>query len=107
MSRARRLVADNFLIDGHNDLPWQLLIQYRNQLDNVDLYAPQPSLHTDIPRLIEGGVGGQFWSVYVPCNTNYNAWSDHVRQTMDQIDVTKRFVAQYSDVRIVGQNGES
>ena len=56
------------LIDGHNDLPWALRQQYGNNVYAVDLtknLAASTKLHTDIARLRAGGVGGQFWSVYV------------------------------------------
>ena len=54
------------LIDGHNDLPWELREQYAGDLALADLAGRLPKTHTDIPRLVEGGVGGQFWSVWVP-----------------------------------------
>ncbi|XP_002738425.1 dipeptidase 1-like [Saccoglossus kowalevskii] len=84
------------LVDGHNDLPLAIRYEWKNQLANVDLNSDLSSygLHTDIPRLREGLVGGQFWSVYVPCDSQYN---DAVRQTLDQIDLVKRYVKQYSD----------
>ena len=64
---ARQIHRDAILIDGHNDLPWQ----YRKHGDlsfrTVDITKRQPNLrlHTDIPRLREGGVGAQFWAAYV------------------------------------------
>ena len=54
------------LIDGHNDLPWEIRELYGSDLSAADLLGRLPNTHTDIPRLVEGGVGGQFWSVYVP-----------------------------------------
>lgn len=94
-------MSEYVFIDGHNDLPWQLHLQFDNQLDAVDLRQNISSLHTDIPKLRAGGLTGQFWSVYVVCNTDYTNWADHVRLTMDQIDVTKRMIQQYSDVRTI------
>ena len=54
------------LIDGHNDYPWALRENAARDLDKLDITKPQPSIMTDIARLHAGGVGGQFWSVYVP-----------------------------------------
>ena len=61
------------LIDGHNDLPWALRERARQDGGDVsqvvfDLEAPAAGLHTDLPRLAAGGVGAQFWSVYVPAS---------------------------------------
>lgn len=70
--RARTLLRATPLVDGHNDLPWALRMlpgadSSRSDGFGVDLTQPQPSLHTDLGRLRAGGVGMQFWSVYVPC----------------------------------------
>jgi membrane dipeptidase len=54
------------LVDGHNDLPWALWDKANRQLDQLDISQHQDCLQTDIPRLRKGGVGAQFWSVYVP-----------------------------------------
>ena len=54
------------LIDGHNDYPWALRENAARDLDKLDIRKPQPTIMTDIARLKAGGVGGQFWSVYVP-----------------------------------------
>jgi membrane dipeptidase len=89
------------VFDGHNDVPIQLRIRFDNQLDRFDFNdtrtAPHPSgeargMHTDLSRLREGKVGAQFWSVYVsPRQSEVEA----VRQTLEQIDVTKRLVERY------------
>ena len=63
MDRARALLTDHPVIDGHNDLPWELRTEVAYDLDARDISRPQPEQHTDIPRLRAGGVGGQFWSV--------------------------------------------
>lgn len=96
--RALRILNDSVLIDGHNDLPWQMYKNEQNVLANINLYTDMrlrwPISHTDIPRLRTGKVGGQFWALYVQCATNYK---DAVRASLDQIDVIKRFVKQYND----------
>ena len=61
------ILRESPLIDGHNDLPWQYWKRVRNHLAEIDLHTDtsglEPSMHTDIARLRQGGIGGQFWSV--------------------------------------------
>ncbi|HEX6201793.1 MAG TPA: dipeptidase, partial [Thermoanaerobaculia bacterium] len=88
------------LIDGHNDLPWQLRQRVDRKLSQLDLATDLSAmegrpLHTDIPRLRAGGVGGQFWSVYVPVELE---GAEAVKATMEQIDVVHGLVARYPDV---------
>ena len=95
LARARALLRASPLIDGHNDFP--MALQENNaqrDLDRLDIRMSQPKLHTDIPRLRQGGVGGQFWSVYVPATLQ---GGDAVRATLDQIDVVYRMVRKYPD----------
>jgi membrane dipeptidase len=81
------------LIDGHNDYPWALRQHnIERDIDTLDISVPQPSIHTDIARLREGGVGGQFWSVYVPASMQGQT---AVRVTFEQIDVVHRMVRKY------------
>ncbi|KAM8947868.1 dipeptidase 1 [Pelodytes ibericus] len=82
------------VIDGHNDLPWQLLSKFNNQLSKVDLYTLNGT-HTNIPKLRDGMVGGQFWAAYVPCDTQ---GKDSVKRTLEQIDVVHRMCEKYPEV---------
>jgi membrane dipeptidase len=82
------------VIDGHNDLPWQLRLQCGGDLDRIDMAQRQPTTATDIPRLRAGGVGGQFWSVYVPSNLPGDV---AVTQTLEQIDLVHRLVRRHAD----------
>ncbi len=66
---AREIHHTGLLIDGHNDLPWQIRVLADSSFDKMDIAQSQPKLQTDIPRLRQGGVGGQFWVVYVPPET--------------------------------------
>src|SRR5262249_48156307 len=66
LERAKRLLRDAPVIDGHNDYPWAVREKAGGDIDKLDIRESQPSIMTDIPRLKAGGVGGQFWSVYVP-----------------------------------------
>ena len=65
---ALRIHADLPVVDGHNDLPWKLRTEADGDLEAADPRFPLPHFHTDIPRMLAGGVGAQFWSVYVPAD---------------------------------------
>jgi membrane dipeptidase len=99
LARARELLAAHPVVDGHNDLPWALREQVRYDLDRLDLAGDQrASLHTDIPRLRSGGVGAQFWSVYVRADL---AGDDAVSATLEQIDVVRQLTERYpADLRL-------
>lgn len=94
MARALQLMSETPLIDGHNDLPWQLLSQFNNQLNKVDLNT-LANTHTNIPKIKDGRLGAQFWAAYVPCDTQYK---DAVRQTLEQIDVIHRMCQKYPEI---------
>ena len=84
------------LIDGHNDLPWALRSARREAPDEPapDVGGPTPRFMTDLPRLRAGGVGGQFWSVYVPSDPpGHHA----VTETLEQIDEVHRLVERYPE----------
>lgn len=83
------------VFDGHNDLPWALR-KSGDSIHQVDLRKSQPDLHTDIPRLRAGGVGAQFWSVYVPVSTAMQ--NNALTTTLEQISVVRQMTEQYSDV---------
>jgi membrane dipeptidase len=83
------------LIDGHNDLPWQFREKKDLSFQHIDISKPQKNLHTDIPRLRQGGVGAQFWSAFVPAESMKDGSS--VRQTLEQMDVIQRMVRAYPD----------
>ncbi|MFK8909538.1 dipeptidase [Streptomyces sp. YS-3] len=93
LARARTLLAQHPVVDGHNDLPWALRNQVRYDLDRRDVGRDQSEhLHTDIPRLRAGGVGAQFWSVYVRTDM---AGDEAVSATLEQIDCVDRLIARY------------
>jgi membrane dipeptidase len=90
---AARKLLDRFpLIDGHNDLPWAL--REAGSLDpaRTDIAAPVAFTHTDLPRLYRGGVGAQFWSVYVPAGL---AGESAVTATLEQIDLVRQLIERY------------
>ena len=93
LERAKRLLKETPVIDGHNDYPWVVREKAGGDVDALDIRKPQPSIHTDIGRLKAGGVGGQFWSVYVP--TDNTAAS--VTATLEQIDIVHRMMTKYPE----------
>ncbi|MFI9331592.1 dipeptidase [Kitasatospora sp. NPDC052868] len=95
LEQARAVLRDTPVVDGHNDLPWAMREQAGYDLDALDLAADQRDrLHTDLARLAAGGVGAQFWSVYVPARLA----GDHaVSATLEQIDFVRALVARYPD----------
>jgi membrane dipeptidase len=94
LDRARKLHQSVPLIDGHNDYPWALREKADRDIEKLDINKPQPTIHTDIARLKAGGVGGQFWSVYVPASM---AGQQAVTATLDQIDIVHRMMRRYPE----------
>ncbi|MFF7730749.1 dipeptidase [Streptomyces sp. NPDC008001] len=94
LDRARELLAVHPVADGHNDLPWALRQQVRYDLDRRDIARDQSAtgLHTDLPRLRAGGVGAQFWSVYVRTDL---AGDEAVSATLEQIDLVRQLADRY------------
>ena len=95
LARAQALHRSVPLIDGHNDYPWALVeASPARDFSVLDIRQSVPKLMTDIRRLQAGGVGGQFWSVYVPASVTDD---EAVRRTIEQIDVVHRMVRRYPD----------
>jgi membrane dipeptidase len=93
VARARALHKQAPLIDGHNDYPWALRgLDPGRDFSQAEISEPVPSLMTDIPRLRQGGVGGQFWSVYVPSTMQ---GKEAVRATLEQIDIVHRMTKRW------------
>jgi len=99
--RLDRVLTQTPLIDGHNDLPWEIRERFGGDLAKVDLSAntaalPAPSgslpMMTDIPRLRRGRVGAQFWSVFIPVEMK---GPQAVQATLEQIDLVKAMCARY------------
>ncbi|BFO22142.1 hypothetical protein SHKM778_85300 [Streptomyces sp. KM77-8] len=91
LDEARELLREFPVVDGHNDLPWALREQVRYDLGARDIAGDQSAhLHTDIPRLRAGGVGAQFWSVYVRADL-----PDAVPSTLEQIDCVRQLLARH------------
>ncbi len=95
LARAKALHAQVPLIDGHNDYPWALRgLDPGRDFATADITKTAPALMTDIPRLRAGGVGGQFWSVYVPSTMPA---PEAVTATLEQIDVVHRLVKRWPE----------
>ncbi len=92
----REVHAAGMLFDGHNDLPWQMREIGSSSFDVYDISKSQPKLHTDIDRLRKGGVKAQFWSVYVPADTE--AAGTALLQAAQQVDLVDNMLKRYPDV---------
>jgi membrane dipeptidase len=99
--RVAKILAKTPLIDGHNDLPWEIRERFKGRLSTFDLKsdtsklpvpAGEAALMTDLPRLRAGMVGGQFWSVWIPVEIT---GAQAVETTVEQIDLVKRLAAKY------------
>ncbi|XP_063601038.1 dipeptidase 1-like isoform X2 [Penaeus indicus] len=103
LEHARALLQEVPLIDGHNDLAVNIREALRNRLEDfpfeknlteMEPWASMEFSQTDLPRLRAGQVGGQFWSAWVPCDSQYK---DAVTQTFEQIDVLRRLFDKYHE----------
>src|SRR5215212_461926 len=94
IEHAKAIQRQSPLIDGHNDYPWALREKAQRNLDKLDIARPQPSIMTDIRRLRAGGVGGQFWSVYVPVEL---MGQSAVTATLEEIDTVHQMMRRYPD----------
>jgi membrane dipeptidase len=95
-AKVRRVLRTTPLVDGHNDLPWYIREEVKTAPRDVEAYdlRTRTSGNTDIARLKQGMVGGQFWSVYIPGEVKD---SGYARIQLEQIDIAKRIVAKYPD----------
>jgi membrane dipeptidase len=103
-ARVERVLKHHPVIDGHNDLPWEVRDRFGSDFSKIDLASDtsklprtadateQAAMMTDIPRLRAGHVGGQFWSVWIPPETTGAA---AIQMTIEQIDIVKRMVQRY------------
>jgi membrane dipeptidase len=95
LAHARTVLSEVPLIDGHNDYPWAVRENSPDRdLAKLDIRGRQPKTMTDIPRLREGHVGAQFWSVYVPVEMKDGT---AVTATLEEIDTVHRMMARYAD----------
>ena len=93
--RAARIHNATFVFDGHNDLPYTLKKVASSSFAKMDIAKSQPTIHTDIPRLLQGNVGAQYWSVYVPAATAYRDAA--LLETLEQIQIVHAMIEQYPE----------
>jgi membrane dipeptidase len=95
LEHARKLLQSTPLIDGHNDLPWEIRESKTAPRDVAayDIRHTAPK-QTDLPRMTEGRVGAQFWSIYVPGEVKD---SGYARIQLEQFDIARRMIARYPD----------
>src|SRR3954451_24069222 len=95
LDHARKLLQSTPLIDGHNDLAWEIRDAKGAPRDvaayNIRNHAPK---QTDLPRLAEGKVAAQFWSIYIPGEIKD---SGYARVQLEQFDIARRMIARYPD----------
>ncbi len=101
--RVAELLREHPLIDGHNDLPWEARMQAGYDLDVLDLAGSVNTTCTDVPRLRQGGVGGQFWSVFVP-----GTWDDEaaVAATLEQVAFVRELTSRYAAHLTIARTAE-
>ncbi|KAJ6024805.1 Peptidase M19 renal dipeptidase [Penicillium herquei] len=112
--RVQKILTQTPLIDGHDDFPIMIRSIFKNHIHGnnftQEFLNGKLPYHVDLPRLKEGHVGGSFWSVYVPCPTNWTDFSDEtyapsVRETMEQVDLMSRVQQTFPDVFSTPPNG--
>ncbi|KAJ5557354.1 Peptidase M19 renal dipeptidase [Penicillium frequentans] len=112
--RVHHILTQTPLIDGHDDFPIFIRSVFHNHIHSANftdafLNGTLPA-HVDLPRLKRGHVGGTFWSVFVPCPTDWTDFSDEtyapsIRQTMEQVDLMSRVQQTFPDVFSTPPNG--
>ena len=93
---ARAIHAASYVFDGHNDLPWEIRNTASSSFERLDIAQRQEKIHTDIPRLREGNVRAQFWSVYVPAESAHDGTAHG--KTLEQIELVHAMAERYPDV---------
>ena len=90
LERARSILQRAPLIDTHNDIPYALFLRNAGDITKLDLTKRQPELPADLPRLREGRVGAQYWSVYVDSDTQLTRTSLH--EALKIFDLSLRMI---------------
>jgi len=95
IDRARAILGEAPVVDGHNDLLWEARLRAGYDFDRLDIALPRPELMTDVDRVRAGCLGGQFWSVYVPSDLPGDT---AVTATLEQIDGYHELLRRYPEV---------
>lgn len=94
LTQANKILDETPLVDGHNDIPYQIRKKYQNRFENLKFDSDEAGWHTDIPRLRQGKVGSQFWAAYSPCSARLK---NAVRLGLEQVSVIHRLVNKYPE----------
>ncbi len=96
MARVRKILAVTPVIDGHNDVPWEIreAKDLPRDVEHYDLRTDLKTQDTDFARMKKGGLGGQFWSIYIPGDVKD---SGYARIQLEQFDIARRMIAKYPD----------
>ena len=95
------LLAAHPVIDGHNDLLWTARVEAAYDFSRLDVGAGGTPTHTDLPRMRAGGMGAQFWSVYVPTRLTGDA---AVSATLEQVDAARLLTSRYAEALPIVQS---
>jgi membrane dipeptidase len=101
--RALRLHREVPMMDGHNDFPWEMRSQAHLSWEGRDMLAGMPTFMTDIPRLRAGGVGGQFWSIYIDTMLIQQGAAKSI---MEQIDMVKQMESRWPNVFVPARTAD-
>ena len=96
LDRAKALLERAPLIDTHNDLPSMFLETKAGDLTSFDMSKVQPTLCADVPRMREGRIGAQYWSIFVESATQKSHTSLH--EALREFDVALRFIQSTPDL---------
>ncbi|MBX9927762.1 MAG: dipeptidase [Gemmatimonadaceae bacterium] len=96
LARAKRILAMTPIVDGHNDVPWEIRESpdHPRDVEAYDLRTPRKGKDTDLARMKAGMMGGQFWSVYIPGEIKDSGFA---RVQAEQIDIARRMIARYPE----------
>jgi membrane dipeptidase len=105
LARVKKLLATSPIIDGHNDVPWEIRENREKprDVDHLDLRTNLKNQDTDLARLKQGGVGGQFWSIYIPGEVKD---SGYARIQLEQFDIARRMIARYDKEMVFARTAD-
>ncbi|HEY5490025.1 MAG TPA: dipeptidase [Gemmatimonadaceae bacterium] len=99
LARVKKLLATTPVIDGHNDMPWEIRVntEMPRDVDHYDLRTDLKAHDTDLARMKKGGLGGQFWSIYIPGEVKD---SGYARIQLEEFDIARRMIAKYPETMV-------
>ncbi|MDQ8153475.1 MAG: dipeptidase [Gemmatimonadota bacterium] len=105
LARVKKLLAVSPVIDGHNDVPWEIRENRAmpRDVDHFDLRTDLKGQDTDLARMKKGGLGGQFWSIYIPGDAKD---SGYARIQLEQFDIARRMIAKYGKEMVFAKTAD-